>query len=425
MKTLLFTFIFLLVSGIANAGDDILLVPVGKTEPLPFKPYSYIHVSNGKILKLREQGGRILATGTSPGELTLTNQSKKYKTYVLEQKDVDSYKSISKIIENMRGLKIDILDDRVYITGELLRFSDWEKISSLAQEKNLRWVLKAKVSKEFETGIMNRIDESIQEASLPIPSLSVSPELQAVISSQQKNYVTRYHELLEPMGFKMIEDKNALQLEPMVDLSVQMVELKKNSFRKLGVDFPQNYSAQVLPADNFKLVGNPFQLALNALEQDGSAKIIASPHLSCRSGKEATFLAGGEFPVKIMNFQTNEIQWKKHGILLTFKPIADRSGKMSLSLSAEISMLDQAQAIDGVPGLLINRVESHLDLKQSQTIALSGLIKEHIGKSNQGLALLKNIPVLGLLFSSEDYREDRTELVVFVTPKVLTEGVVK
>lgn len=422
MKTLIFTFLFLLIGKIASA-EDILLVPVGKTEALPFKPYTNIHASNGKILKLREHGGKVLATGIKAGELTLTNQSKKYKTYVLEQKDIDSYNAISVLIKKMRGLKIDIMDDTTHVTGELLRLSDWEKISHLAQEKNLRWVMKAKISKEFENEILSRSNEEIQEASLPIPTLSANPELQAVISSLQKNYIQRYHELLEPFGYKMIEDKNALQLEPMVDLSVKMVELKKNSFRKLGVDFPQKYTAQVLPSSNFKTIGDPFQIALNALEQDGSAKIIASPHLSCRSGKEANFLAGGEFPIKIMNFQTNEIQWKKHGILLTFKPIADRSGKMSLALSAEISMIDQAQSVDGIPGLLINRVESHLDLKQSQTIAISGLIKEHVGKSNQGLAFLKNLPVLGLLFSSEDFREDRTELVVFVTPKVLTEGV--
>src|SRR5690606_22390992 len=137
--------------------------------------------------------------------------------------------------------------------------------------------------------------------------------------------------------------------------------------------------------------------------------------------KEAKFLAGGEFPIKIINFQTNDIQWKKHGILLSFKPLADRSGKLSLSLSVEISLIDQAQAIDGIPGLLVNRVESHLDLKESQTIALSGLIKEQSGKSNQGIAALKNIPIIGRLFSSEDFRNNRTDLVVFVTPRVVSE----
>lgn len=422
MKNLIL--ILLLFFGIETLANDIL-IPVGKTEVLPFRPGSFIHVSNGKVLKLREQSGRILATGITPGELTLTNQSKKYKAYVLEQKDLDSYNELSKLILSMRGLQIKILNNRVYILGELLKLSDWKKISSLSQEKNLRWILKANISQDFNKQIMDEVNEDITEASLPIPSLSSEPELQAIISSQQKNYKDRYYELLEPLGFKIVEDINALQLEPMVDLSVQMVELKKNSFRKLGVDLPQAYTAQVIPSESFKIVGNPFEIALNALEQNGNAKIIASPHLSCRSGKEAKFLAGGEFPIKIMNFQTNEIQWKKHGILLTFKPLADRTGKMSLSLEAEISMLDQAQAIDGIPGLLVNRVESHLDLKESQTIAISGLIKEHMGNSEQGLAFLKNIPVLGLLFSSQDFREDRTDLVVFVTPKVLTEGLLK
>lgn len=419
MKLAILTFFLLFLFHLVAKAEEYLLVPIGKTEILPFRAHNFIHVSNGKILKLREQNGRIYATGVQQGELTLTVQSKKYKVFVLDQKDIESYKQISITLEKMRGLKIEISNHRVYVLGELLRVSDWQKISTLAKEKNLRWRLKTKISEDHQKVILDSVADFISEASLPIPSISTQPELQTIISSQHTSYKDRYYELLEPMGFKIIEDKNALQLEPMVDLKVQMVELKKNSFRKLGIDLPQSYSAQVLPGKSFKIKGNPFEVALNALEQDGHAKIIASPHLSCRSGKEAKFLAGGEFPIKIMNFQTNEIQWKKHGILLTFKPIADRSGKMSISLDAEISMLDQAQAVDGVPGLLVNRVQSHLDLEQSQTIAISGLIKEHIGRSHQGLAALKNIPILGLLFSSEDYRESRTDLVVFVTPQVL------
>ncbi len=399
--------------------SETFLIPIGKTEILPFKPHSVVHVSNGKILKLREQSGRIYATGVSKGEVTLTNQAKKYRVFVLDEQDINSYHEILSLVNSMRGLKVEILNNQTYVVGELLRFNDWQKITELSKEKNLRWVLKAKASDEFQKSILDEASDFIRSSSLPLPSLSATPTLLTIISNLQEGQKQKYRELLEPMGFKIVEDKNALQLEPMVDLKVRMVELKKNSFRKLGIDLPQSYTAQVLPSNGFKVSGNPFDVALNALEQDGSAKIIASPHLSCRSGKEAKFLAGGEFPIKIMNFQTNEIQWKKHGILLTFKPLADRSGKMSIALDAEISMLDQAQTIDGVPGLLVNRVQSHLDLERSQTIAISGLIKEHIGKSTQGLTLLKNLPVLGLLFSSEDYRQDRTDLVVFVTPQVL------
>ncbi len=398
-----------------------ILVPIGRTVPLPINSKTSIHVSNGDILKLREFNHQVLATGIKEGEATLTVGKATFKVVVARDADIKSYKKIKASLKQMRGLTVSIQNGRAVVSGELLRNKDWENLYQLSLEENLRWIMSAKISEEDHSTLNKRIDGILSEASIPIPSISLQPHFQAIIPADQKNYKERYLKTLEPLGFKITEDKNALLLEPMVDLNVQMVELKKSSFRKLGISLPDSYSAQVLPSENYKVVGNTFEVALNAMEQDGSAKIIAEPHLSCRSGKEATFLAGGEFPIKIINFQTNDIQWKKHGILLSFKPLADRSGKLSLSLSVEISLLDQAQAVDGVPGLLVNRVQSHLDLKESQTIALSGLIKEQSGQSNQGIAALKNIPIIGLLFSSEDFRNDRTDLVIFVTPKVLTE----
>jgi pilus assembly protein CpaC len=106
-------------------------------------------------------------------------------------------------------------------------------------------------------------------------------------------------------------------------------------------------------------------------------------------------------------------------VLLKIKPLVDGDGRMSIALETEVSMIDQSQVVDGIPGLLTNRIQSHFDLERSETIALSGLIKKEWGKSRSGLPALSNIPILGLLFSSEDYRENRTELVVFVTPKVV------
>lgn len=414
---IIFVLLFILVASKAFAED--IFIPIGKTIPLPFRSNSMIHVSNGKLLKLRELNSKVLATGLKEGELTLTVSNKTHRAIVANEIDIESFIALSAEIAKMRGLSISLKDGRTTIRGELLRVDDWKKLYSLSQEKSLRWIMSAVMIEADQKILEEFINKEMAKSSVPIPSLTFQPKFQAIIPANLKQYADRYLNLLEPFGFQIVEDKDALLIEPMVDLKVQMVELKKSSFRKLGISLPDSYSAQVLPAENFKVLGNSFQVALNAMEQDGSAKVIAEPHLSCRSGKEAKFLAGGEFPIKIINFQTNDIQWKKHGIMLSFKPLADRSGKLSLSLSVEISLIDQAQSIDGIPGLLVNRVESHLNLVESQTIVLSGLIKEQTGKSTQGIAALKNIPVIGLLFSSEDFRNDRTELVVFVTPKVL------
>ena len=82
-------------------------------------------------------------------------------------------------------------------------------------------------------------------------------------------------------------------------------------------------------------------------------------------------------------------------------------------------MLDPSHSIEGVPALLTNRIESHFDLKKSRTIALSGLLKSEWFRNSEGLPGLSQIPVLGYLFSSKAYKNDETELVIFVTPEVI------
>jgi pilus assembly protein CpaC len=186
-----------------------------------------------------------------------------------------------------------------------------------------------------------------------------------------------------------------------------------------GLKWPDTYSARILPQG----LERTEDLIFNgkALEESGHGKILASPNIICRSGKEAEFLAGGEFPIKILNYKVQDIVWKRYGILLRVKPKADSAGRISLSIETEISTIDKSTAVDGVPGLLTNRVSSHFDLTQPRTIALSGLIKNEDGTSSAGIPYLSRVPILGPLFSSKDFQEKRTELVIFVRPSILSE----
>ena len=101
------------------------------------------------------------------------------------------------------------------------------------------------------------------------------------------------------------------------------------------------------------------------------------------------------------------------------KPIADESGRMSISLETEVSSIDDSRMVDGIPGLYTNRVQSYFDLNESKTIALSGLIKSEEGKASEGIPGISRIPILGALFASQDFREHRTELVIFVKPEIV------
>jgi pilus assembly protein CpaC len=115
----------------------------------------------------------------------------------------------------------------------------------------------------------------------------------------------------------------------------------------------------------------------------------------------------------------SEVIWKKHGVILKIKPIADLSGRMSIDIETEVSMVQPRSRAEGLPSLSTNRIKTHFDLEGSRTVALSGLLKSVEGRGRSGLPILSELPILGPLFSSRDYLEERTELVFFVTPKLV------
>ncbi|MBK7960123.1 MAG: hypothetical protein IPK04_02190 [Bdellovibrionales bacterium] len=101
------------------------------------------------------------------------------------------------------------------------------------------------------------------------------------------------------------------------------------------------------------------------------------------------------------------------------KPKADSSGRMNLKIETEVSSI--TEIVDGIPSLATNRVSTTFDLKETKTIVLSGLLKDQNTTSQSGLPWLQRIPILGSLFSSEDYIQKRTELLIFVRPEILQE----
>lgn len=206
-------------------------------------------------------------------------------------------------------------------------------------------------------------------------------------------------------------------MEPSIRVHITVAEISKSTTRTLGLQWPGTAKFDILPTGLVN--AETLQATLSALESQGKAKLLASPNLICRSGKEAEFLAGGEFPIRIKGFGTQDVHWKRFGVLLRIKPFADSSGKMSLSLETEVSSL--GEMIDGIPTIKANRVSSHFDLSHSQVIALSGLLRDQNSKGASGLPWLTQIPILGALFSSQDYLEEKTELVIFVRPSLINQ----
>jgi pilus assembly protein CpaC len=166
---------------------------------------------------------------------------------------------------------------------------------------------------------------------------------------------------------------------------------------------------------------------LDAQEQKGNARFLAEPTLMAGNKDSATFLAGGELPIPIVQGGSNaggvSITYREFGIRLRFVGEIISDSLIKLTLTPEVSSLDFANAITlqgfRVPAFRTRRVNSTLDVKRNQSLIISGMFAGEDEHVRTGLPLLMNLPIIGQLFSSTRFQRNESELLVVVTPVVV------
>lgn len=163
---------------------------------------------------------------------------------------------------------------------------------------------------------------------------------------------------------------------------------------------------------------------IDALETNGLVSILAEPNLTAMSGKAASFLAGGEFPIPVPQ-QNNAvtIQYKKFGVGLTFTPTVLADNRINLVVNPEVSQLSSAGALASggfsIPSLTTRRAETTVELGSGQSFAIAGLLQNDLSHDINKLPGLGDIPILGKLFQSDNYKRNESELVIVVTPYIV------
>jgi pilus assembly protein CpaC len=169
---------------------------------------------------------------------------------------------------------------------------------------------------------------------------------------------------------------------------------------------------------------------VRALQTKGLFQSLAEPNLIATNGKEASFLAGGEYPYPVV--QTGNggnaitIMFKEFGVRLSFTPTVLGGDLVHLKVKPEVSSLDFANAvqIDGfrIPALSTRRTETEVELRDGQTFAIAGLMNNTLTNTMSKIPGIGDIPVLGHLFRSKAHQKNQTELVVMITPTIIRKG---
>ncbi|MES2724341.1 MAG: type II and III secretion system protein family protein [Pseudomonadota bacterium] len=177
---------------------------------------------------------------------------------------------------------------------------------------------------------------------------------------------------------------------------------------------------------------NSGEATLKAFERVGLIRMLAEPNLTAVSGESAKFLAGGEFPVPVAQDQDGKItvEFKPFGVGLGFTPFVMSQGRISLKISTEVSELTSTGSFTvssaatntslSIPALSVRRAETTVELPSGGSMMIAGLLQEKTKQNLDGLPGMTTLPVLGALFRSRDYLSGETELVVIVTPYIVT-----
>jgi Flp pilus assembly secretin CpaC len=300
------------------------------------------------------------------------------------------------------------------------------------------------------------VDTPLDRVSIPQPEIAdvivISPRqilINGMILGETSLILWGKDGSIEIRDIKVHSNRNYKQ----VMLEVRFAEVDRTALKELGFDLlvfgndvhlgswtenitsfqggPQGTTID-FPVDNAGLfVGQPqnnITAVIRALEQKGLVRILAEPNLVTLSGKEATFLSGGEFPIPVVQaggfsgIGSVTIEFKEFGIKLVFLPTVLDSGIINLEIAPEISSLDFTSGVSlsgfTIPALRTRRAEVTVELGDGESIAIGGLISRELVQTISRTPLLGQLPIIGALFRSTRFVENETEMLMLVSPHI-------
>jgi len=245
-----------------------------------------------------------------------------------------------------------------------------------------------------------------------------------------------------------------------VNLRVRIAEVQRSVLKQLGINWSKGFTSAATDTSHFRLLtGNPttgltdiigtavtneakidignkladhLLATIDALSQEGLVTTLAEPNLTAMNGQTASFLVGGQFPVPSSvtaatvagGSPTIGIIFKDFGVQLGFTPTIIDANHLNLKLRPEVSALSNNGAITvsgiNIPALTVTRAETTLELASGQSFALAGLLRHDSTQDISKLPALGDLPILGQLFRSDQFNRDETELVIIVTPYLVS-----
>lgn len=327
-----------------------------------------------------------------------------------------------------------LTDQSFYVLGNQLGTTG---IALFNENKQLVGTVDIEVTLDTDR-LASTIREAVPDADIKVSSangrLVLSGDAKDALAAEKAKDIARNF-----AGEEEVINSVKVTSSQQVQLNVRFVEINRQVGHELGSRLNATYSfggssvtlgsspqsSSNTPAGSIiaglTSGGLSVDLALTALEDRGIARRLAEPNLIARSGEKASFLAGGEFPIPVSSKDnTVTVEYKQFGVSLEFTPTVLNDGLIGLDIKPEVSAVDSSASYQigniAIPGFVVRRAQTSVDLKNGQSFMIAGLLQSNNDISTERLPGLGKLPILGKLFSSKAYQRRETDLVIIITP---------
>ncbi|HEY9135124.1 MAG TPA: pilus assembly protein N-terminal domain-containing protein [Pseudomonadales bacterium] len=370
---------------------EVISIVSGRTQTVNFENILRVSIGHPDIVNVKKiNENELLFTGLKPGvtDLRLWSKDNKEKQYLLRVTNpwLQTLETAQNIVADIEGVSAREDNGVIYIEGRLFRERDTTIINDM----------KKKLRNEINKGyVVFRVDE---------PSVN----LKAMIMLDVKVVEVRRNNLKD-IGIEWSRVFNGPFYEVLGEFE------GSGSFNKLSSFF--GFGLEEGTTEPFTEIGSTIRL----LQEKGLARMLAQPKLVTRSGSAAEFVSGGEVPIPLVDSRSGniDVEFKKYGVLLNIEPFSDPDGFIAASVEVEVSDIDRAVSVLGIPGFITRRTKSEVNMRSGQTLVISGMLNNTNNKSTGKVPGLGSIPIIGELFKTRLFSQAKTELVVFVTPSLI------
>lgn len=395
------------VSGGLRDSADFLLI-VGETATLPEREIRRIAIGNGKVVSVRRlENDQLLILGLQPGSTSMHLWFKdgtelRRRIRVLHGDQDELVSDIKKWLGKSSSIEVKSVGGKVVIEG---------------RARSVQEAIRIKELSEKSPHVVNLVRQSGVEQ-----MIAMEVRFLEVKKSALENIGINWQKSTAGPVFGVVGDfKTNRHYRPASSGTLDASGVPGLTSNLPGTTSDPQLVSRISPFAMYFGLQATLTSVINLMEQQGDAIVLAEPILSCRSGGSAKFLAGGEIPLPTTNsLGTTSVQFKPYGIKFEINPLVTESGAISARVMTELSTVDPAIKVGDLPAFLSRQTETEVNLREGETLVISGLISEDKSKTIDKLAGLADIPILGRLFQSKDFRERRSEMVVFVTPRFIT-----